>query len=279
MPPRAKKNLTVLPLDKTNSTGDKSFGRMIRAYRLKAGLEQSQLAAMLNATASRISNWERGQNRPDIADVRRLCDALNMPLTALFGMDAALQQHEEQLLTAYRSLNKKNRRLANQLLNTLAAAQEQETLEEYRALYSHKQEIVGGLAAGFGAPVEDEMSAQSIYLKRTPDFDRADLVFTVNGDSMAPDYPHQSKVYVEKMQPSAIPYGSCVACIVAGTPFIKLYERDGLHSINPQYKTIRVSDDDNCRLWGRVISLIPEEDIAPPDIAAFLSLHEGEDKE
>lgn len=165
------------------------------------------------------------------------------------------------------------------MLNTLYIEQEYEQVEYYRSLYGRNTLIVGGLAAGFGAPVDEEFPTETIYLQKSPDYDSNHLVFTVNGDSMEPDYPHGAKVCVQRMNPSDIPYGTCVACIAAGTPYIKIYERDGLHSTNPAYKTIRVSDDDECRIWGRVVRVIPDEEIAPRKIADLLGKYEEDEEE
>ena len=91
---------------------------------------------------------------------------------------------------------------------------------------------------------------------------RADDVFPVNGHSMEPDYPDGSMVFVERAKIDDLSYGDVIACIAAGTPYVKIYDRDGLHSINPDYSVISVSDDDNMRLIGRVVGLVDPEDIA-----------------
>ena len=49
---------------------------------------------------------------------------------------------------------------------------------------------------------------------------------------------------------------------MAGTPYVKIYEKDGLHSINPKYSVIGVTDDDNMRLIGRVVGLVDPDDMA-----------------
>ena len=79
---------------------------------------------------------------------------------------------------------------------------------------------------------------------------------------MEPTFPDGSMVFVERTTPDELSYGDTVACIVAGTPYVKIYEKDGLHSINPKYKPMHISDDDNMRLIGRVVGLVPEEDLA-----------------
>ena len=50
--------------------------------------------------------------------------------------------------------------------------------------------------------------------------------------------------------------------MASGVPYVKIYEKDGLHSINPSYDVIHVTEDDNARIFGRVVGLVPEGDLA-----------------
>ena len=70
-----------------------------------------------------------------------------------------------------------------------------------------------------------------------------------------------------------------IACSAAGTPYVKIYEKDGLHSINPEYSVIRVTDDDNVHLIGRVLGLVPEGAIASKEeTAELLEIFESDSK-
>lgn len=60
---------------------------------------------------------------------------------------------------------------------------------------------------------------------------------------------------------------------------LKIYEKDGLHSINPEYSVIRVTDDDNVRLIGRVLGLVPEDAIASKEeTTELLEIFESDSK-
>jgi SOS-response transcriptional repressor LexA len=79
---------------------------------------------------------------------------------------------------------------------------------------------------------------------------------------MEPDYPDGSYVFVQRVNTDSLQYGDIVACMVSGVPYVKVYKKDGLHSINPAYGVIHISDDDNARIFGRVVGLVPEGDLA-----------------
>lgn len=46
--------------------------------------------------------------------------------------------------------------------------------------------------------------------------------------------------------------------------FIKEYQKDGLHSYNKKYKTMKFTDDDNVYLIGKVL-----KKLSPSDIVSF----------
>ena len=79
----------------------------------------------------------------------------------------------------------------------------------------------------------------------------ADCGIRINGDSMSPDYPDGCIVWVK--QTTEVKYGDEVIVILNGSPYFKIYERDGLQSINPDYPVIKIYDDDKISVFGKVI--------------------------
>lgn len=84
----------------------------------------------------------------------------------------------------------------------------------------------------------------------------ADCGIRINGDSMSPDYPHGSIVWVK--QTTEVKYGDEVIAVLNGSPYFKIYERDGLHSINPDYPVIKVYDTDKFSVFGKVVGSYDE---------------------
>lgn len=67
-------------MDKDNLVGEK-----IRKIRIDLGLEQAQLAKMLNTTQGAISNWERGDNMPNKTRLKEIADLGNTTVSELLG--------------------------------------------------------------------------------------------------------------------------------------------------------------------------------------------------
>ncbi|MDO4493991.1 MAG: helix-turn-helix domain-containing protein [Clostridia bacterium] len=240
------------------------FGGILRAYRQKAGLEQEEVGRTLGVSKHTVSNWERDVARPDVSYIPTLARVLSMPLHAFFGMPEPerLSKAEQELLADFRLLTPAYRSHAKAqvaacvLLQTEARAASLRST--FRALTGHE----GTLAAGFDVPLESEPNTYRAYVRRGGLADRADDIFPVNGQSMEPMFPDGSKVYVARAEAGAVAYGEVIACVVAGTPLVKRYERDGLHSVNPLFPVIRVSEHDDMRLIGRVLGPVGEHDLA-----------------
>lgn len=64
---------------------------LLRAVRQEAGLRQQDLAARMGVPQSFVSKVETGERRLDLLELRRVCRALELPLTAFIArLEAAL---------------------------------------------------------------------------------------------------------------------------------------------------------------------------------------------
>jgi transcriptional regulator with XRE-family HTH domain len=61
------------------------FPNKIREYRLKAGLSQRKLAALLGRGRNAVSSWERGLTRPDVTLGVRLAKTLATLAESLYA--------------------------------------------------------------------------------------------------------------------------------------------------------------------------------------------------
>ena len=249
----------------------------IRSFREKRGLEQKAFAAMLGVTANAVSNWERGRARPDVNLLPAICRALDITLYDLYGekMPAGLlSEREKRLLDGYRTLNSGNRYAVDKTVETLALVQRAGNRPGIRELLYFER----SLAAGSGDPTEFEQEAEPIYLYTSPRVERADYVFSVNGDSMEPDYHSGDLVLVQKLSgSSSLHFGEVGAFIVGNETYIKVYGEDGLHSLNQNYDVLRFADEESVYLIGRVLGTAAPEEVADgQDVEAFLTVHGAE---
>ena len=63
----------------------------IRNFRIFRGMSQKDLGTALKKTANVISNWETGVHSPDLDNIVRICEVLNVTPNQLFGWE----QNEE----------------------------------------------------------------------------------------------------------------------------------------------------------------------------------------
>ena len=245
----------------------------IRFYREKSGMGQKAFAAAIGVTPNAVSNWEQGRSRPDVNLLPAIGKALEISLYDLYGEKmpgVQLDEREKRLLDGYRGLNAGNRYAIDRAVETLGLVQRAGSGRDIRALPLFER----ALAAGFGDPTEFEQEAEPIYLYSSPETERADYVFRVSGDSMEPEFHTGDLVLVRKNSDSApLRYGEVGAFIVGNETYIKIYEEDGLHSLNSSYEVLRFDEEDSVYLIGRVLGRVGEDEIADgEDVEIYLAL-------
>ncbi|MCR5663770.1 MAG: helix-turn-helix domain-containing protein [Oscillospiraceae bacterium] len=249
----------------------------IRFFREKSGLEQKAFAARLGVTANAVSNWERGRARPDVNLLPAVCRALGVTLGELFGEAPSadpLSAREKALLRDYRALGPADQYVIDKTLEALRFVQKAEKRPALRPLPYFERP----LAAGVGDPTEFEQEAETIYLYASPEVERADYVFRVNGDSMEPVYHSGGLVLVRKLSgASPLRPGEIGAFIVGNETYIKEYREDGLHSLNQKYPVLRFDEEQAVYLIGKALGPASEADVAgEEDVRAYLAIHGAE---
>ena len=227
----------------------------IRYYREKNRLEQKEMAKLLGITGNSISNWETGRSRPDINLLPAICRILDISLYELFNIEQpaeTLTDKQKELIKKYEALSKGHRYAVDKLIESLAMTEDAENIPDLKVLlYFNKS-----LAAGTGDPTEYEEDAKPVYVYSTPEVSRADSIFKVNGDSMEPAFSDGQDVLVQRITgDSALEPGEIGAFIVGNETYIKRYEKDGLHSINPDYPVMHFRSDESVFLIGRVLGI------------------------
>lgn len=65
----------------------------IRKLRVKAGLNQSELAEKVNVHQTAVSQWETGKSSPDGEILKKLADILHTTTDYLLGREDSQRQH------------------------------------------------------------------------------------------------------------------------------------------------------------------------------------------
>ena len=112
-------------------------------------------------------------------------------------------------------------------------------------------------AAGAGTAL-DSAAGEQVFVRIGRMSARAREIIRVNGDSMLPMFEDGQLVYVEEA--ARLHPGEVGVFVVNGTGYIKEYQDGRLHSINPAYRDILLSEEDDIRCFGRVLGIAEQED-------------------
>lgn len=265
---------TQKPVDKKTSIVCKT----IRKYREELGIEQKELGSRIGVSGNAVCNWEKGYTRPDINLLPRICEALGITLYELYDIDDPLLRYtagEQMLIADYRELSKSHQYVLNKTMNALKLAEAVDKCPDIKKLILFER----SLAAGIGDPTEFDDKGEPIYVYSNSLIKHADCVFYVNGDSMEPNYLSGDMVLVQRFPDcGSIQPGEIGAFITHNETYIKEYRKDGLHSLNSAYPTMKFDEDDDVFFIGKVIGILdPYEDIASEEDLRKYQLVYGED--
>ena len=237
------------------------YGEIIRRRRTALGLNQAELAERVGVSRNTVAGWETNHSRPDLGTLPALCRALGISLNAFFGLERKRTAEENRVLEIFSALEAQDRE---------SILWQMEALRDRRAEQRRREEPVPvpkvvtlfrnelGAAAGFGAAL-GEAQGEKMILLADRDTERADEVITVCGRSMEPTFYDGDQVLVQHTK--ELREGEIGIFLVDNEGYIKEYRKDGLHSHNPEYRTMTFHEDQSVRCIGRVIGKVKEEQI------------------
>ena len=246
----------------------------IRHFRELRGLEQKFLAEKMGITGNAVSNWENGRARPDVNLLPALCDLLQISFYDLFNMkdpSVCYSVKQQQLIDRYGRLSAGHRRAVDNLIDTLARVEAAESCPDLVVLTYYDRR----LSAGIGDPTEFDEAGEAVYVYSSPEARRADCIFTVNGDSMEPEFHNGQDVLIERIPNGPdLRNGEIGAFINGNETYIKELREDGLHSLNPEYPTMHFSEWNDVFLIGRVLGVLDKSQYAKPeDVEKYELVH------
>ncbi len=184
-----------------------TLGAKIRNARIKKGLTQKELAALIGAKHTAISNWENGINKPDADTIELLCTALNVEPNYFFNLQSS--DHDANTLSS------------NLIPITIVHVP-----------------IVGRVSAGDGCYAHEDVEGYEAIPSDILDRGHEYILLRVKGDSMSPKILEGDRVLIQ-CQPSVDSGSLAVVTIDNEDGVVKRVKYDDNHieliSENPYY--------------------------------------------
>lgn len=111
------------------------IGKRIRYFRGKKGLSQKELAEALGISSGKLSNWEKGINRPPADFLSNICISLNITADELLGIPPKgkgkllLNNREMSHINKYRKLKETRQNRVDKITDMELDEQRQEELK------------------------------------------------------------------------------------------------------------------------------------------------------
>lgn len=213
-------------------------------------------------SSSALQAWKNGKINAEI--IPNLAFDLGVSIEYLLTGEEkspSLPDDELELLTYYKKIPEKEKIKLISRAETIADIYKEQVKEQTdrKMLITVTTTLkVYSMAAGAGVSIP--FSEDDDYtIMQFPQFDvptNATCGIYISGESMEPKYPNGCLVWVKETQD--VNYGDVVIAIVNGEPFCKIYQPDGLYSINENYSPILVTEYDNFSMFGKVLGYYVE---------------------
>lgn len=229
-----------------------SIGRMIRAYRKKEGLTQSELAGRLRdfgipISPKTISGWENDLIEPGARTLLCLCRLLHIPdcVEEYFG------NNPENPLSG---LNEDGKKLARSYIEQLLSPTCYAKVPRVLPLPKRLLRLFDvGVSAGTGNFLDSDSYEEIEVGDEVPK--SADFGVRISGDSMEPRFVNHQTVFVHRQE--VLSSGETGIFSLNGNAYCKVFREtpEGvfLISLNPKYAPIPVRGSDAFHIFGKVV--------------------------
>ena len=221
----------------------------LKARRKELKLTQKEIAEELGISFQAYSAWERGIKEPSKEKVAQLENILKV---------ARGYFTQIEIVRLYNSLSKQGKdKVVLYARNLAQEEQTQKVTTMPERLYESR--VYERMSAGIGASVYGDQNFDTVYFNEELAHDFASWV---SGDSMEPKYQNGSVALIRE---TGFDYDGAVYAVVCNnqTYIKRVYrEEDGLRlvSINPKYKDIFISYEEDPRIVGIIVgNFVPME--------------------
>jgi len=131
-----------------------NIGDRLRQIRIEKGLNQSQLAELLQCSDKTISCYENNKNLDKVYDFKKICDYLKADINYLitgkeYNSGKEITQKEKQILSAYHNLSDSDKRIVDYILDLKDTSKLPELIQtqEIKIIYRlpiYQQDVAAG---------------------------------------------------------------------------------------------------------------------------------------
>lgn len=223
-----------------------------------------QMALKIDMPASTINSiLNRGILKSNVDNIFKICSALDIrPENLAEGMDFHKQNEDSSdIVVIFNQLDEERQEnvvdYATTLLNEQVSMKATTVLEKYRTDDYIIDYVEGLVAAGHGTFQEDNLHME-VRLRAEDVPDSYDTIAKVAGDSMEPLIEDNDLLFIKVT--SQVDVNSIGIFQVNGKNFVKKLKRDYdgswyLQSLNSGYEEIHLSENDDIRTIGEVVSV------------------------
>lgn len=213
----------------------------LKCRRKQLKMTQKDIADQLGISYQAYSAWERGVKEPSKDKVNQLEQILKVP-KGYFT--------EIEIVRLYNVLSDKGQNQVLEYTRKLVQEESRNIVTVSENLYEYH--VYEKMSAGIGASVYDDQNYDIVYFNEELAHDFASWV---SGDSMEPKYHNGSVALIRE---TGFDYDGAVYAVVCNSQtYIKRVYREekGLRlvSINPKYKDIFISYDEDPRVVGIIV--------------------------
>ena len=250
----------------------KQLGDRIRKLRESRNMTQTELSEILGMkTYTTVSKWEKNENFPKGKDLKKLAEIFNVTSDYLLGLsDTKLgkittQNEQLEILTIYNQLEEPKQ---EKVLDYAKEQLEEQNSSKIVSIFDKPQDedyitdyVEGLVAAGHGTFQEDNLHME-VRLRAEDVPEDYDTIAKVAGDSMEPMIEDNDLLFIKVT--NQVDINDIGIFQINGKNFVKKLKRDYnggwyLQSLNNSYEEIHLTENDDIRTIGEVVSVYREE--------------------
>jgi phage repressor protein C with HTH and peptisase S24 domain len=231
-------------------------------------MTQTELSEILGMkTYTTVSKWEKNENFPKGKDLKKLAEIFNVTSDYLLGLsDTELgkittQNEHPEILTIYNQLEEPKQ---EKVLDYAKEQLEEQNSSKIVSIFDKSQDedyitdyVEGLVAAGHGTFQEDNLHME-VKLRAEDVPEDYDTIAKVAGDSMEPMIEDNDLLFIRVT--NQVDINDIGIFQINGKNFVKKLKRDYnggwyLQSLNNSYEEIHLTENDDIRTIGEVVSV------------------------